>query len=103
MAGSWIGLFLVCVSLVAQFFVAIAPPFTTELASAEDFFKAYLALPVVLLFWAIGYLWKREGFLKLHQIDLDTGMRDHDWEAIRAQRERYKSWPIWRRAFSAIF
>lgn len=103
MTGSWIGLFLVFISLAAQFFVAIAPPFQTELATAEDFFKAYLALPVVLAFWAIGYLWKRQGFLKLDQIDLDTGAREHDWEAINAHRETVKTWPAWRRAFTAIF
>jgi yeast amino acid transporter len=101
--GSWIGLFLVFISLIAQFFVAIAPPFTSELGSAEDFFKAYLALPVVLLFWAIGYLWKRQGFLKLDQIDLDTGAREHDWERINAHREQMKTWPLWRRIFTAIF
>jgi amino acid transporter len=102
-AGSWLGLFLVFISLAAQFFVAIAPPFTSELGDAEDFFKAYLALPVVLFFWACGYLWKREGFLKLDQIDLDTGAREHDWETINAYRARVKTWPAWRRWLSAIF
>lgn len=102
-AGSYIGLGLVFISLAAQFFVAIAPPFTTELGTAEDFFKAYLALPVVLLLWAVGYLWKRQGFLKLDQIDLDSGMRDHDWERINAYRAQYAKWPIWRRCFAAIF
>ncbi|KIW87454.1 uncharacterized protein Z519_12090 [Cladophialophora bantiana CBS 173.52] len=101
--GSWLGLFLVCIALAAQFFVAIAPPFTSDLASAEDFFKAYLALPVVLFFWACGYLWKRHGFLRLDQIDLDTGRREHDWETINAFRARVATWPWWRKALSAIF
>ncbi|KIY02703.1 uncharacterized protein Z520_01168 [Fonsecaea multimorphosa CBS 102226] len=101
--GSWLGLFLVFIALAAQFFVAIAPPFTTDLGSAEDFFKAYLALPVVLFFWACGYLWKRNGFLRLDQIDLDTGRREHDWETINAFRARVATWPWWRKALSAIF
>ena len=87
MTGSWIGL----------------APGTSGTGDAEDFFKAYLALPVVLLFWAIGYLWKREGFLKLDQIDLDTGRREHDWEQIRAHRAKVQTWPARRRAFEAIF
>lgn len=103
MTGSWIGLFLIFVSLAAQFFVAIAPPFQTELGTAEDFFKAYLALPVVLLFWAIGYLWKREGWLRVDQIDLDTGRREHDWDTINAYRARVAKWPAWRRVLSKIF
>lgn len=89
--------------MAAQFFSAIAPPFTSELNDAEGFFKAYLALPVVLLFWAIGYLWKREGFLKLDQIDLDTGRREHDWDAINAYRAKRATWPAWRKAFDAVF
>uniref|UniRef100_L2FVT7 Amino-acid permease inda1 n=1 Tax=Colletotrichum fructicola (strain Nara gc5) TaxID=1213859 RepID=L2FVT7_COLFN len=87
-AGSWLGLFLIFISLLAQFFVAIAPPGSADLATAEDFFKAYLALPVVLFFWACGYLWKRQGFLKLSQIDLDTGRREHDWDEIHAYRAK---------------
>ncbi|KIW74877.1 hypothetical protein Z517_11647 [Fonsecaea pedrosoi CBS 271.37] len=101
--GSWLGIFLIFIALAAQFFVAIAPPFTTDLASAEDFFKAYLALPVVLFFWVCGYLWKRQGFLRLDQIDLDTGRREHDWETINAYRAKVATWPWWRKAMSAIF
>lgn len=102
-AGSWLGLFLVFVALAAQFFVAIAPPFTSDLNDAEGFFKAYLALPVVLFFWVCGYLWKREGFLKLDQIDLDTGRREHDWEAINKYKARVATYPAWRRALLATF
>jgi yeast amino acid transporter len=96
-------LFLIFIALAAQFFVAIAPPFTSDLASAEDFFKAYLALPVVLFFWACGYLWKREGFLKLDQIDLDTGRREHDWETINAYRAQKAHWPKWRKALDLVY
>ncbi|OHW94190.1 amino-acid permease inda1-like protein, partial [Colletotrichum incanum] len=101
--GSWIGLILVVVSLVAQLFVAICPPGGNDFATAEEFFKAYLAFPVVLLFWLCGYLWKRKGFLKLSQIDLDTGRREVDWDAINAHRAKVASWPKWRQALNTIF
>ncbi|ETN36821.1 uncharacterized protein HMPREF1541_07808 [Cyphellophora europaea CBS 101466] len=100
--GSWIGLTLVCIALIAQFFTAIAPT-SGGVNDAQGFFQAYLALPVVLFFWACGYLWKREGVRTLAQIDLDTGRRHVDWEEIHAQRARYASWPVWRRVLSAIF
>lgn len=74
-----------------------------QLGTAEDFFKAYLALPVVMLFWAIGYLWKRQGFLKLDQIDVDTGRREHDWDTINAYRQKQAALPAWRRHFNSIF
>ncbi|KAF6823039.1 amino-acid permease inda1 [Colletotrichum musicola] len=101
--GSWIGLLLVFVSLIAQFFVAICPPGSNDFATAEDFFKSYLALPVVLFFWACGYLWKRNGFLKLSQIDLDTGRREHDWDEINAYRAKVASWPKWRQWLNSVF
>ncbi|KAL0937301.1 amino-acid permease inda1 [Colletotrichum truncatum] len=102
-AGSWLGLILVFVSLAAQFFVAIAPPGSDGLGTAEDFFKSYLALPVVLFFWACGYLWKRNGFLKLSEIDLDTGRREHDWDEIHAFRAKVAKWPKWRQALNKVF
>lgn len=103
MTGSWIGIVLVIISLAAQFYVAIAPPGTSELNDAAGFFEAYLALPVVLFFWACGYLWKRQGWLKLEQIDVDTGRREHDWEAINKYQENVKSWPVWKRWYHILF
>ncbi|PTU24119.1 hypothetical protein P175DRAFT_020638 [Aspergillus ochraceoroseus IBT 24754] len=99
--GSYIGLFLVFIVLVAQFFVAIAPP-GGGLNDAKGFFETYLALPVVLFFWAIGYLWKREGWLRTHQIDVDSGRRDVDWEFIHAERARVAALPAWRRVLNLI-
>ncbi|KAK5052097.1 Amino-acid permease inda1 [Exophiala bonariae] len=101
--GSWISIFLVIIALAAQFFVAIAPPFTSDLNDAEGFFKAYLALPVVLFFWVVGYVWKRKGWVRLADIDLDTGRREHDWDTINAYRRQVATWPAWRRALSAVF
>jgi len=102
-AGSWLGLFLVVLALVMQLISAIIPPFSDQYASAEDFFKAYLAFPVVLFFWACGYLWKRQGFLKLDQIDVDTGLREHNWDEINAYRAHQATLPKWRQAFNAFF
>lgn len=89
--GSWISLFLIVIVLMAQFYTAVAPK------DAYAFFNAYLALPVILFFWAIGYLWKREGWLKLSQIDIDTGLREHDWDVINAYREKVAAMPAWKR------
>ncbi|KAL4950786.1 amino acid permease/ SLC12A domain-containing protein [Aspergillus filifer] len=104
--GSYLGLFLVFIVLVAQFFVAVAPPGggpNGTYNDAKGFFKSYLALPVVLFFWACGYLWKREGWLRTDQIDIDTGRRELDWEVIHAERARIAAMPAWRRALNIIF
>jgi len=102
--GSWIGLILCIVVLIAQFFVAIAPPGNNgDLNDAEGFFQAFLTVPVILFFWAIGFLWKREGWLRTAQMDVDTGRRELDWEAINAFRAEVAAWPTWKRLLHKLF
>ncbi|KAI5456311.1 amino acid permease/ SLC12A domain-containing protein [Mariannaea sp. PMI_226] len=101
--GSYLGLFLIFIVLVAQFYTAIiAGPNKPGMGTVEGFFKAYLALPVVLVFWAIGYLWKRQGWLRTSQIDIDTARREHDWDEINAYRAKVASWPAWRRLLNKV-
>jgi amino acid transporter len=95
--GSYIGLFLCFIVLAATFYTSVAP------LDAELFFKGYLGVPVVLFFWAIGYAWKRTGWLRTHQIDIDTGRREHDWDTIQAYREEVAKWPKWRRILHKLF
>ena len=73
--GSWAGFILVILVLIAQFYIAISPISGTPSnpgAVATDFFQSYLALPVVVLFYIIGYAWKRTTPQRAHQIDLDV-------------------------------
>ncbi|KAK2612280.1 Amino-acid permease inda1 [Conoideocrella luteorostrata] len=95
--GSWLGLFLNIVVLIAQFYAAIiAGPDKPGLGTAESFFKSYLAAPVILFFWIVGYLWKREGIVRTRDMDVDTGRREVDWDAINAYRAKVASYPKWR-------
>jgi amino acid transporter len=71
--------------------------------TVTDFFQAYLALFVVGAFWIVGYLWKREGWLRTAQMDVDTGRRELDWDLINAEREEIKTWPAWKRFFNRVF
>jgi len=101
--GSWVGLILVILVLIAQFYVAICPPGSDGFNDAAGFFEQYLAFPVVLLFWVVGYFWKRTGWLKLSQIDVDTGRRELDWDHINAYRAKVASQPLWRRFANHLF
>jgi amino acid transporter len=103
-AGSWIGLALCFLVLVATLFNAIAPPKQgSQLASAEQFFNAWLTVPIILVFWAVGYAWKRQGWLKLDQVDIDTGRRELDWEQINAYKAEVASWPKWKQTLHKFF
>ncbi|KAL1595936.1 Amino-acid permease inda1 [Paraconiothyrium brasiliense] len=101
-AGSWLGIFLIVIVLVAQFYVSVSPP-GTKTGTAYDFFYGYLAFFVVGFFWICGYFWKREGWLRIDQINVDIGRRELDWDYINAERAKIASWPAWRRALNKVF
>ncbi|UKZ62552.1 uncharacterized protein TrAtP1_003796 [Trichoderma atroviride] len=102
--GSYLGLFICVIVLMAQFYTAIAaPPGSPGVGTAEDFFKQYLAAPVVLGFWIVGWLWKRQPFLRTKNIDVDTGLREFDWDEINAERTRIAALPAWRRIIHHTF
>ncbi|EEU36736.1 uncharacterized protein NECHADRAFT_51989 [Fusarium vanettenii 77-13-4] len=100
--GSYIGLGLNIIVLIAQFYTAITN-LDGSVGDAESFFESYLAFPVVILFYVGGYIWKRQGWLKLSEIDLDTGLREHDWDSINAYRREMAAAPAWKRVLHAMF
>jgi amino acid transporter len=90
--------------MILQFYTAIWPVGgTSEDGKAYDFFKAYLALPVVLAFWVGGYFWKHVGWMKISQIDVDSGRREHDWERINGWKVELAAMPAWKRLFYFLF
>ncbi|KAH8918254.1 hypothetical protein BT69DRAFT_1382186 [Atractiella rhizophila] len=85
--GSYLGLFLVVLVLILQLYVAV-DPIDGSAPTAEGFFLSYLAFPIVLAFWAIAFFFKRDGFRKASEIDLDTGRKCWDSaEQLAAERE----------------
>ncbi|GAA6058880.1 hypothetical protein JCM10212_002824 [Sporobolomyces blumeae] len=97
--GSWLGLILVCLTLIAQFYVAIWPVggmADTAGERAEDFFLVYLALPVLLVFWVGAIIKKRTRPWRASEIDLDTGRKSwlsademNAWRAERSKAPRH--------------
>jgi len=100
--GSYLGLVLIVLVLIAQFYVAIAPV-KGGINDAQGFFKAYLAAPVVLVFWAGGWLWKRKGWLRTRDIDLDTNRRELPWDEIHAYRRELAAMPFVKRMYHTCF
>ncbi|OCL02024.1 high-affinity amino acid transporter [Glonium stellatum] len=79
--GSWLGVVLNILCLVAQFYVALWPIGGNP--NAQAFFEAYLALPLII---ALYFIWKvyswfkypahRPLFVRSTDIDLYSGMRE---------------------------
>jgi len=105
--GSYFGCVLIILVLIAQFYTALFPiggmsPDAGE--AVQTFFKAYLAFPVVLIFWAGGYLWKRELPKRAHEIDLDTGRKS--WltaEQMNEYRAERRNAPFHIRLYRMLF
>lgn len=102
--GSYYGVVLIFLVLVCQFWVALYP-IGASTPTAEDFFGSYLTLPVLIFFYVIHKVWKRDRtlFIRAKDIDIDTGRREMNIEAlkeeIRAEKEYIASRPIWYRVY----
>jgi amino acid transporter len=92
-----------------QFYVSISPitapgdPPLNAKQRAESFFKSYLAMPVVLVFFICGFLWKGSGFLSISDVDVDTGRRSFDWDKIHKRREEIAKKNAVRRFLNLVF
>ncbi|KAF9448088.1 amino-acid permease inda1 [Macrolepiota fuliginosa MF-IS2] len=105
--GSWFGVVLIVLVLIAQFYIAIWPvggmPDSPR-AVAESFFAVYLAVPVMMFFYAAGIIWKRTLPQRAHKIDLDAGRKS--WltaEEMNAWRAERRSAPIYVRLYRMMF
>jgi len=56
-----------------------------------------------MFFYVCGYLWKGAKWLKVHEIDVDSGRRELDWEAHEKMKQEIASWPAWRRVLNKLF
>ncbi|KAG6878966.1 hypothetical protein C0992_006260 [Termitomyces sp. T32_za158] len=105
--GSWFGIILLVLVLIAQFYIAIWPVGGMSDDPKEvvkNFFASYLGFPIILIFWTIGYIWKRTLPKAIADIDLDTGRKS--WltvEEMRAYREARKDAPRYVRIYRMLF
>jgi amino acid transporter len=97
--GSYVGAGLIVIVLIAQFYIALFPitPVETAGERVQSWFLAYLAFPILIGFYIVGWIWKRGVPRRAHEIDLDTGRKSwltvEDMRAYRAER-RAAPWHI---------
>ncbi|KAF9269780.1 APC amino acid permease [Marasmius fiardii PR-910] len=108
--SSYLGLLFIVVILIAQFYIALfpvpvdGPVNLSPQDRVQSFFKAYLAFPVIIAFWIIGYVWKRTYPRRAHEIDLDGGRRAwYTVEQMREYRARRAHAPIYVKIFRLLF
>ncbi|EDK38759.2 hypothetical protein PGUG_02857 [Meyerozyma guilliermondii ATCC 6260] len=96
--GSYYGLTLNVLVLVAQFWIALFP--LGGKPSAYDFFLSYLGLPVILVSWLFYKVWKRQWrlYIPIEELDIDTGRVHIDADLIRQEKEEERE-QLSKRAF----
>ena len=104
--GSWIGLALNVLILVAQFWVGGWPVDYDKYSVGENvqnFFLSYSAAPVVIFMYAGYKLWFRTKFVATEDMDVDTGRRDFNLPILLEQEvEERRSWPRWKRTYKIL-
>jgi yeast amino acid transporter len=105
-AGSYVGLALVILCLIAQFYVSLWPIGGSP--NAEYFFENYLAAPIVIAFF-LGYklFYKQWSIgVDLRAINLDEGRRNYDAVAFKeemdAERAEQATWPTWKKIWNTV-
>lgn len=107
LVGSWIGLIFNGLVLVAQFWTGFSPPppqhsppLSGTAARTESFFQAYLAVPIVLIFYIPYKLYFKTPFMRCKNMDLRTGIRELNLAELKEEERLEKAtWPKWKKAY----
>lgn len=105
--GSWIGLGLNILCLIAQFYVALFP--IGGKPDVKAFFESYLGFPIIILFFvAYKIYYKQWTFgVNLDSINIDEGRRELDIDAFRQELDEERamkaSWPWYKRQWDLWF
>lgn len=104
--GSWIGFIFNALVLVAQFWTGFAPVGYADLTAGElveNFFMAYLAAPVVILFYIVYKIYFRTSVARSRKMDLTTGMRELNLaELLAEERAEQANWPKWKKVYKFL-
>lgn len=104
--GSWIGLAINVIALIAQFYVALFPIDSSP--DAQVFFQDYLAAPIVIAFY-VGYKvyesCKGRGFQLYNSIEnmrLNEGLRSISAEEMEEKFAIENAKPKWKRWYGMV-
>lgn len=104
--GSWVGFIFNCLVLIAQFWTGAWPIGYGSMTGAEqteNFFEVYLATPVVLVFYIVYKIWFKTPFVRTHNMDLHTGIRDLNIaELVAEEKAERASWPAWKKVYKSF-
>ena len=69
----------------------------------QSFFEAYLAMPIVVVFYVAFKIIKKTKFKRIKDIDVTSGRREMDLAAILAEERAVQAkWPRWKKVYKTI-
>ncbi|KND89431.1 General amino-acid permease GAP1 [Tolypocladium ophioglossoides CBS 100239] len=104
--GSYVGLTLNVLVLAAQFWVGAFPINWENMAThlvVQNFFLKYLGVPIIITFYLSHKFFYRTSYVRVRDMDVDTGRRDFNLPILVAQEEEERAtWPRWKRFYKFI-
>lgn len=88
--GSWFGVIINVLIIIAQFWIALFP--IGGEPNANSFFMAYISVPLVAACFIFWKLFKRTKFLRAHEIDVMTGRRELDLDLLQQELAEEKAY-----------
>jgi amino acid transporter len=92
--------------LIAQFWTGFAPVGWEALSASErasSFFRAYLAAPVVIIFYLSYKIYHGTTILKARDMDLFTGKREFNVRSLVAEEKADRqAWPAWKKVYKFL-
>ncbi|KAG6015151.1 hypothetical protein E4U41_004695 [Claviceps citrina] len=102
-AGSYLGLALNLLVLVAQFWVGAFPIGWRDMSPslvAQNFFLRFMGVPIIFAFYLCHKIFYRTRRVRIRDMDVDTGRRDFNLPILMAQEEEERAtWPRWKRYY----
>jgi len=94
--GSYIGLTMNILCVLALLFISISP--VNNHFTWDNFFTNMLAAPIILVLFLGWKFYKGTSVVRATEIDLITGRRDLDLAALkREEMAERETWPIWKK------
>ncbi|KAK5990775.1 General amino-acid permease GAP2 [Cladobotryum mycophilum] len=101
--GSYIGLVMNIGVLIAQFWVGAFPvgwESNTVTKNVQNFFLKWMGAPIIAVFYLVHKLYYQTAYVKIRDMDVDTGRRDFNVPILVAQeKEEWETWPKWKRFY----
>lgn len=104
--GSYVGLAMNIAVLTAQFWVGAFPiEYMDKTAGqvAQNFFLKTMGAPIVLVFYTAHKIYYRTSYVRVRDMDVDTGRRDFNVPILYAQeKEERAAWPKWKKMYKFL-